>query len=223
MIKLLTVLGCFVLFSLSVSAQSYVSLSTGISRDVSNNAVPFYAIPVTIQWKPFRKYLNGLFFETDYDIPIAGYSTGTAYTLNPSLPASVTLKEKITPSVFTQFMGVTLGWYIDASKRNSFFINPLVGICDQSFSVKYENYDNKNYEVLNPDVNLEKTSLVCAIEIGYKFHNDFIAMFHAQSGMLATKGSYPLSYEFISPLQLNFGYTFNYNKQAKSRKRHEKY
>jgi hypothetical protein len=204
MIKLLTVSACFVLFSLSASAQSYVSLSTGISRDVSNNAVPFYAIPVMGQWKPFSRRFNVLFFETDYNIPIAGYSTGTAYTLNPSLPASVTLKEKITPSVLTQFAGATFSWDVDATKRNSFFINPLIGICDQSFKVKYENYDNKNYEVLNPDVNLEKTSLVCAIEIGYK-------------------GSDPLSYEFIAPLQLNFGYTFCYIKQTKRRTRYGRY
>jgi hypothetical protein len=223
MIKLLAVSVCCILFSLSASAQSYVSLSTGISKDVSNNAVPYYAIPVMVQWKPFRKHWDVLFFETDYNIPIAGYNTGTAYTLNPSLPASVTVKEKIRPSVFTQFMGATFSWDVDTTKRNSFFINPLVGICNQSFSVKYENYDNKNYEVLNPDVDLERASLVCAIEIGYKFHNDFIVMLHAQSGMLSDKGSYPLSYEFIAPLQLNLGYTFCYIKQTKRRRRYGRY
>jgi hypothetical protein len=217
MIKLLTVSACCILFSISINAQSFVSLSTGISKDVSNNTATFYHIPITVQWKPFRKHWSVLFLESNYDIPFTGSSTGTAYTLNPSLPQSVTVKEKIRPYVFTQFAGASFRFYTDTIRKDILYVNPMFGICSQTFSVEYTNYDSKNYEILNPDVNLNAASLVVAVEVAYKFHNNLMIMLHAQTGMLAGRGSYPLSYRFIAPMQLNFGYTFSYNKQPKRR------
>lgn len=220
MIKLLTVSACIALFSLSVaSAQCFVGLSTGISKDISDNVnQTFYHVPVMVQWKPTRKRWNVFFLEADYDIPISGNSDSKAYTLNPSLPQSITVTEKVRPYIFSLFAGATFHFVISKERNNFIYVNALLGICNQTFIVKYAGYDKNNYEVLNPDANYDNTSIVGAIEFGYKFHNNLMAMLHIQTGMSASEGNYPLSYRFVAPMQLTLGYNFYYNKPNNTRR-----
>ncbi|HTB51921.1 MAG TPA: hypothetical protein VK718_04030 [Ferruginibacter sp.] len=230
MAKLLTVLTCCVLFSLSVTAQSYLSLSTGISKDVNSNYnETFYHIPLTLQWKPFYSHYNPLFFEVNYALPISGNETATAYTLNPSLPPAVNLQEQVRPYVFTASIGMDWRIYTDRARKDVLYLNFLTGVCNQTFTVKYKNYDKTNYEVLNPDVNSDLTNIVAIGEIVYKFHNNMIAMFRAQTPLLNEyNGPYTLSYKDVAPLQLTFGYSFYYNKsktdiKKSKRRRYERY
>jgi hypothetical protein len=214
MIKLLTILFCCILFSLSISAQSYLSLSTGIAKDVNDNHnETFYHIPVTLQWKPFWSHYNPFMMELNYDIPFTGSNTATAYTLNPSLPASVQLQEQVRPYVFTASIG--MGWctIINKERNNILYLNVMTGVCNQHFNVNYKHYDKVNYEILNPDVNSNLTSLVLVGELAYKFHNNMIIRLRAQTPLIdQSNGSYPLSYKDVAPLQLAFGYNFYYNK-----------
>jgi len=39
-----------------------------------------------------------------------------------------------------------------------------------------------------------------------------VVMLHLQMPPLQSTGDYPLSYKFVAPLQLTFGYNFYYNK-----------
>ncbi len=210
---------CFLVFSLfatGINAQSSMSLSTGISTDLNNSNNTFYHVPISFQWKPsaYKKAL--LFLELDYDIPFANKRTGDAYTLNPTLPEKVTLSEEISPYIFTIAIGFRIHLYT-SKKNNSIYLNLLpIGLCNQNFKVSYKNYDKKNYEVLNPDVNSNPGGVVMSMAAVYDFHKskqDMRLMLHAQTPLLTSRGDYPLSYKYAAPLQLTFGYNFYYNKR----------
>ena len=195
------------------NAQSFVNISSGVSRDINNINESFYHIPVSVQWKPSLNPRGTFFFELDEDIPLTAKSTGNAYSLNPSLPQEVTLQENIRGYIFTASIGFRILLHKD-KKLNSIYLNLLpFGISTQSFKVNYINYDDKNYEILNPDVNLKRTGVVVSMSAVYNFHNNLMLMLHVQSALFATTGSYPLSYKFVAPLQLTVGYNFYYNKR----------
>src|SRR5579862_1431153 len=193
--------------------QSSVNISSGISRDVNNTSKSFYHIPVSFQWKPSSNPHGIFFFELDEDIPFVARGAGNAYTLNPALPQEMILQVMIRAYIFTASIGFRIHLYSD-KKLNNIYINLLpFGISTQHFKIEYKNYDNKNYEILDPDVNLKRTSVVMSMSAVYNFHNHLMLMFHVQTPLFATTGSYPLSYKFVAPLQLTFGYNFYYNKR----------
>jgi hypothetical protein len=205
----------FVLFSVAGKAQSFISLSSGISRDINNTKKSFYHIPFAFQWEPFSGTRSPLFFEFDYDIPFTSKNIGNAYTLNPSLPEKVALQENIHSHIFTSSIGIRIHLYTN-KKSNSFYFNLLTGICNQKFKVDYKNYDKSNYEILNPDVKRNATKLVLSMSAVYNFHKrkqDMLLMLHLQSPLLTSQYDYPLSYQFIAPFQLTFGYNLFYNKR----------
>lgn len=204
----------FLASSSNVQAQSFLSFSTGISKDLNNENHNFYHIPVTIQWKPFPRKRSPLYFDLDYNIPFIVKSTGHAYTLNPSLPQEVTLRETIRASVFTASMGFRIHIFTD-KQNNSFYLNLIpFGVNYQNFKVRYKNFDKENYEILNADDNLNRGGLVTSMEAEYNFHKtkqDMVLRLHIQTPPLNSTGDYPLSYRFIAPLQLTFGYNLFYN------------
>ncbi len=208
---LLPILQFFIFYSVA-KAQSYVGISTGISRDLNNIKESFYHIPVSIQWKPFGAVHNRpVFLELDYDIPFPANGSDNAYTLNSSLPQQITLQKEIRAYVFTASIGFIVPIYRN-KKSNSLYLNLLpVGICNQSFKVEYNKYDKANYTILNRDVNTHLTSLVTSMEAQFNFHRKFMIMLHLQSPLLANRGDYPLSYRFVAPLQFTFGYNFIYH------------
>ncbi len=215
-INLLFLVVFIILFSYGGRAQSILSLSTGISSDLNKANHNFYHIPVTLQWKPSARKRASFFLEFNYDIPFTVKSTGYAYTLNPSLPEKIALRETIRPYIFTMSIGFRIHLYT-SKKNNSFYLNLLpLGICSQYFKVNYKNFDKTNYEILNPDVNLNSGGFIASIEAAYYFHKtkqDMMIMLHLQSPPIQNVGDYPLSYKFVAPLQLTFGYNLFYNKR----------
>lgn len=215
-LPILFVLIIFLAFTSEVQAQSFLSFSTGISKDLNNENHNFYYIPVTIQWKPFPRKRSPLFFDLDYNIPFIVKSTGHAYTLNPSLSQEVTLRETIRASMFTVSMGFRIHIFTD-KQNNSFYLKLIpFGLSFQNFKVKYKNFDKENYEILNADDNLNSGGLTASMEAEYNFHKtkqDMVLRLHIQTPPLNSTGDYPLSYRFIAPLQLTFGYNLFYNKR----------
>lgn len=203
------------LFSGNANAQSSVSLCTGISKDI-NNSISFYQVPLSLIWKPFRSIKSPLFLAFDYDLPLGGKSTGNAYTLNPDLPQEVTLREKIMPHVFTASLGFRIQLFT-TKKDNNFYINVVpFAICEQIIKVSFKNYDTKNYEVLNPDANSDVGGLVMSVAPVYYFHKgkrDVMLMLHLQTPLLKGNRDYKLSYDYVAPMQLTFGYNFYYNRK----------
>ncbi len=208
---------CFLICCLSAAnanAQSAISLSTGISTDI-NNSNSFYQIPLSLIWKPFKDKKSPVFLEFDYDFLLGSKSSGEAYTLNPGLPQKITLQEKIMPYVFTFSFGFRIHLFT-SKKNNAFYLNLVpVAICNQNIKVSYKNYDTKNYEVLNPDVNSNETGFVMSMAPVYYFHigkSDMLLMLHLQTPLLKENRDYELSYKYMAPMQLTIGYNFYYNK-----------
>lgn len=204
------------LYAAGVKAQSSITFSTGFSTDLNNHLNAFHHIPVSLLWKPFPEKRSPFFLEFDYDIPLSNTGTDKAYTLNPSLPEEVTLQKKIKAYIFTVSIGFRIHLYTN-KKNNSFYLNLIpVGFCNQNFKVAYKNYDRENYEVLNPDVDMNNGGAVMSMAIIYNFHvrnQEFLLMLHAQTPLFRKRNDYPASYKFIAPLQFTFGYNFYYNKR----------
>ncbi|MEP7253596.1 MAG: hypothetical protein ABI683_14490 [Ginsengibacter sp.] len=194
-------------------AQSSITFATGGSIDL-NNTQPFYHIPVSLQWKPFPGSQNPFMVEINYYIPFKRTGSGLAYSANPALPQQVNLKETISPYLLAISAGGS--FYLFTTKQgNKFFLNLLLGYCNQNFKVMYLNYDKANYEVLNPDVNKNKCSFVFSFAGVYNFHllqRDLQLKLNLQTPLLLSIGRYPLSYKFVAPLSLTFGYNLYYNK-----------
>lgn len=207
-------------FSFSLCAQSSLSVSSGISKDLNNGSYSFYGIPVSVQWKPSKKEKAALFLEMNYDFVFPVKGSGNAYTLNPAMPQEVTLPENIRTSLFTFGLGFRVHLYTN-KKNNSFYLNLIpLGISAQPFNVKYKNYDDENYEVMNPDVNSAAGGLVMSIAVVYNFNKgkqDQFVMLHVQTPTgFGEKNAYPLSYKSIAPMQLTFGFHFYYNKKKEN-------
>jgi hypothetical protein len=219
----LIIFSFLLLFSFSVGAQSSVSVSTGISKDLNNENYSFYGIPVSVQWKPSKKEKAAFFLEIDCDFVFPAKGSGNAYTLNPSMPQELTLPENIHASLFTFSLGFRIHLYTN-KKNNSFYLNLLpLGISAQSFKVSYKNFDKANYEVMNPDVNSHEGGLLMSMAVVYNFHkgqqNEFLMLHMQTPTAFGNKDDYPLSYKSIAPLQLTFGYHFYYkNKKENNEK-----
>jgi len=215
--RFVTLIICCILYNAALQAQPCITIATGFSKDINNRNETFDHIPVSLQWKPSPFKNTAFFIKVDYDIPVSGTATGYAYTLNPSLPPEVNLQESIRPYIFT----ASLGWRIHLfnTSKNSFYIDLLpLGVCNQSITVSYKNYDKANYDILNPDISIHYTSLVASAGIVYRMplekeRNSLLFMLHVQSALLDNTGKYALSYKFIAPLQLTVGYNFNYNRK----------
>ena len=202
----------FIFLIPNLSAQSYISMASGVSRDM-NNTISFYHVPLSVQWKPGNNPRSPIFFQLNYYIPFMGRSTGNAYTINSSLPEKQTLQENIRASMFTVSTGFAILIYTN-EKNNSFQLNLLMGLCAQNFKVSYKNYDKANYEVLNPDINLNAGGFVLSGAAVYNFNNrKMFLMLQFQTPPIQTTGDYPLSYKFIAPIQFTYGYKLFFKKK----------
>lgn len=213
-LRILSIHIIFIFFSVAANAQSFLSISTGISTNVNQNGKSFYHVPICIQWKPGNSRNSPFLFELDYGIPLITKGSGDAYSLNPQLPEKVSLTEDIRASIFTISVGFQIH-LLTNKKNNTPYLDlfPLA-ISSQSYKVTYKNYDKENYEVMNPDLNRETGGLAMAMALVYNFgkKQDMMAMIRFQSPTTASKNDYPHAFKSIAPLQLTFGYNFFYKK-----------
>lgn len=200
-------------FFQKTNSQSFIALSSGISKDLKNPK-PFYHIPISLRWEAFKR--SGFFIAANYGIPFSRNSFADAYTINPLLPGHVMLKEKIQPHLFSIELGGTIHLYTN-KKNNSMYLDIATGVSAQHFKVNYVNYDRINYEVLNPDVNTDSSGLILSIAYIYTFHRrkqDMFLMLHIQTPpLLSALNYYAMTYKVMAPLQLTFGYKLIYNKR----------
>lgn len=203
-----------ILFADKINAQSAISFSTGISSDLNNSNKTFYHIPVSLQWAPFSDPKNPILFEFDYGIPLINKKNANAYTLNPSLPEEVTLQQNTHAVFYTASVGVNV-YLFSIQQKSSFYLNLMAGFCHQNIKVIYKNYDNANYEVLNPDVDLKKDGMVLSMAVSYYFNKskEAFVRIHIQSPLIRKPSDYTLSYKYMAPTQLTFVYNFFYNKK----------
>lgn len=214
-LKIAFVLLLYLNMSSYTKAQSFIAFSTGISKDLNNSHNTFYHIPLSVRIEPFKR--SGFFIEGNYGVPFLRNTNADAYTANSAMPAHVTLHEVIRPSIFTVNVGGEIHLYTDRKSNSSIYLDLTMGVSSQHFKVSYKNYDNRNYEVLNPDVSTDSSGLTLGIAVVYNFHKpkqDMFVMLHVQTPPLVSNFEYyPMTYKLIAPLQLAFGYKlFNHKK-----------
>jgi len=204
----LRITGIFILITIfvsQVSAQSFIALSSGISADL-NNERPFFGIPITLRWQPFKH--SAFFIEAIQDIGFNRLSKSDAYTANPDLSEHVVLTEEVKHTSFLIGVGGAIVLYTN-KRNNQITVDLSTGICSESYTVDFRNYDKVNYEVLNPDVTKPISGLYASIAMIYNFHKrkqDMFIMLRLQSPSSGGFGRYKLSFNNTAPLQLTFGY-----------------
>lgn len=199
------------LFASSMNAQSTIALSTGVSVDM-NNKGPFYMIPITLRWEPYKR--SSFFLETTKAFGFNKLSKVDAYTANGQLPEHVTLTQAILPKSFSVGIGGAIVLYTNR-RNNQITLNLSTGVCSEHFNVTFRDYDQLNYEVLNPDVSDDKIGLYASVAGVYNFYQadrNLFIMLRLQSPSSTIDGRYKLTYNRMSPLQLTFGYKLFYNK-----------
>lgn len=172
-------------------------------------------VPITIHWEPFKK--SSFFIDATKGIGFNKLSKVDAYTANGQLPQHVILTEAVLPKSFS----VGIGWAIKlyTNKRdNKLTVSLSTGIISEHYTVIFRDYDQVNYEVLNPDANKDISGLYASIAAVYNFHPGKQNMFmmlrlQSPSSKIVEPYEYKSSYSRIAPLQLTFGYKFFYNKK----------
>jgi hypothetical protein len=162
------------------NAQSFFSLSTGLSKDL-NNKNPFYSIPVTFHLEPFKR--SAFFIEATQSIGFNRLSPADAYTAKADLPEHARLTEAVKHSSFSMGVGGAFELFTN-KKNNQVTIDIATGICSENYAVTFRNYDKANYEVLNPDVTSGISGLYAAVAGVYNFHGrqrDMFIMLRVQS------------------------------------------
>ncbi|RYY54601.1 MAG: hypothetical protein EOO09_13740 [Chitinophagaceae bacterium] len=195
---------CLTLATVLSARSQQAGISTGISFDVNNRfgarQVPLSLVLVS----PFNTDLS-LLVKADGALPVSGRRDAEAYTLQSGFNPSVRLNETIR----TTWLGLSLGLRFGLkhfSGRNYLFADMIpLGLGSQSVKVKYEGYDNVNYEVLNPDNDLRRVGYFAGAGGGF-VSGPFVAQVHIHTPLVAAKGDYKLNYKFVAPMSITIGY-----------------
>lgn len=203
----------FILFSSSyVFAQNFFAFSSGISVDIGNEG-RFKHIPLSLQYGTLNSKAGALIVKAEIGLPLVNKSHDMAYTAESGLPQEIAVQKNIS-SYYTSAM-VGYRFYLNRQAPNKFFIDLLpLGIGWQYFEVRYKNYDNTNYEVLNPDISVDKIGVFATGGAGY-LSNHFLFQLHIQSPILTSRQEYKLSFESHANLQLTIGYRLNLPKNKR--------
>jgi hypothetical protein len=196
-----------------IFCQNGLGFSSGLSVDL-NNQGRFRQVPFSLTWIPKQSKKILFIMKADVALPLISKSYDSAYTTSSGLPPAVSVQKNIT----NHWYSLSLGWRIlfkGRSENKQFFIDlcPL-GVGQQKFRVVYKKYDNSDYEIINPDVGLDRTGLVASLGAGYNLKNLFLQI-QAQTPPLATGKRYRLSYKLNAPLLLAAGYFFALHKSRK--------
>lgn len=194
------------LITINGISQQQFSIATGIAIDVNNNS-KFKQIPISFQWMPGKSSKSRFFVKTDIALPLKNISYDSAYTLSGNRPHAIRERKEITCTWFTIDCGVRFFIPVEKNEQSLFIDWEIIGITSQSFKVKYNGDNGNHYEVLNPDVDLDRGGLIAGIGIGY-IKNSFIIQSHIQTPPLIASSRYKRSFIAGAPLQITMGYLF---------------
>lgn len=206
--KKLVILLPVLLLSATAMSQSLL-IAAGIATDSNNPGNPFNFIPVEIQWYPFEK--TTLSLVCHYDAGLNAHGKGDAYTLTPSLPGHITLKEKYRTNILTIGASLNMGIYTGGNHNKVYFSIMPLAYCLQDFKAAYKNYDNTNYEILDPDISKRHEGFTILFGIQYHFNRNKQLALHFQSPLLLAEDK-SSNYMYAAPVRLMFGYHYHYKK-----------
>lgn len=156
----------FFLIQFSLSAQSRFGVSTGFALDI-NNQGRFKHIPLSIQWLAGEPDRGQFMVHIEGNIPLIHKSSDSAYTLQAGLAPAIAVPKEIRSNVFYVAMGYRFYFFPNAETKVFLDVLPI-GYSVQRFRVRYKNYNDNQYEILNPDVNLRSSGLTAGIGLGYE-------------------------------------------------------
>jgi hypothetical protein len=200
--------------SINAYSQPRLGLSSGIAIDI-NNGGRFKQVPISMQLLLVKSKVGNLIVKSDLAIPLNGTSHENAYTSSAGLPPAIGVKKITRNPWFTLSAGFR--FFVHKHEDSHFFVDALLlGISDQEFKVTYKNYNDADYEIINPDIGFHKTGLVSSVGIGYTRKN-FVAQLHCQTPLLYFPkwDDYNKSYKTNAPLQFTLGYILSFSKRKK--------
>jgi hypothetical protein len=162
----LTLYTAFLLMPYIVLGQNAFSFSSGISLDINNHA-KFQQVPLSVEWQSGRSEKHKLIFRGDVGFPIPNRNYDSAYTLENGLPPAVAIQKSIEDYWYSVSMGVR--YFIKTKSEDSRFIVDFfpVGFSQQKFKIHYKSYNKAAYDIINPDVGLNRAGFVFSIGVGY--------------------------------------------------------
>lgn len=211
----------FAFLALQGHSQHSLIIASGFSTDANKkygSPVTFTHIPFSLQWLPTR-FGNRVFpvIKIDYLLPLNKTTTDNAYTLNTALSNEISIRKTYRPFIFNLNTGMRFMVY--QRDKHFFYADALLtAICHQYIKVSYENYDTENYEILNPDISVRKTSIGVGLGLVYRrllsTRSSVLCMLNIQSPPFTSSkvDRYEVSYRFVAPIQFTIGYGFSYKK-----------
>ena len=197
----------------AVFSQNAFSFSSGISLDINNHA-KFQQIPLSVEWQSGISEKHKLIFRGDVGFPVPGRTYDSAYTLEGGLPPAIAVQKNIEDYWYTISMGVR--WFIKAGSEDARFIIDFfpLGFTQQKFKIHYKNYDKSDYNIINPDVGLNRAGFVLSAGVGY-YRKNLILQMHLQTPPAVSEKRYALSYHLNAPLLFTVGYLLKYSKNKR--------
>ena len=193
--------------SFAASAQKYIEPIVGYQISPKDQYL-FKQLNAGVQWVLLNKKKKPFFLKAMISLPIADKSLDTAYTTNINLPLIQQVQKTIKPYGFLLTIGKRV--IIQPSGRyNKFSFIFSGGIAYQYLKVE-NNYDRKNYELLNPDKTKSRFGGLVAFQMEYmrilKNGRIFIQTGISSSPISKRKASQN-SFKFLVPIDFNIGYS----------------
>ena len=203
----------FLLMPYEVLSQNAFSFSSGISLDM-NNHVKFQQIPLSVEWQSGRSEKHKLIFRGDVGFPIPNRNYDSAYTIENSLPPAIAVQKNIEDYWYTISMGVR--YLIKTKSKDARFIVDFfpLGFSQQKFKIHYKSYDKADYNIINPDVGLNRAGFVLSLGAGY-YTKNLVIQIHFQTPPAVSEKRYALSYHLNAPLLFTVGYLLKYPKNKR--------
>lgn len=199
---------CLVLSASDCSAQIYLEPILGGRVALGNTAYNFFQVNIGAQYTVSKSRYYEIILQAMLSMPIATKGTNQAYTLNPALPLSTDVVKTIKPYTFSFSLGHRI-ILAGAESPNQFALLLYSGLVNENIVVSYA-YDKENYIILNPDKSQERISLFISAGLEYMHQLPKGRIFGQVTVATPPFGGsikYPATFTYISPLNLNIGYS----------------
>ena len=207
------------MIAVSAAAQFHIEPIAGYQLDMNNKEHKFSMINSAIQlcWKASQHYEFILQFQKSW--PVTKTLSDSSFTLNPALPVYTNAIKKIDPSSWSLAIGHR---FIVTSPKSNNILSILLytGFANQKIAVAYQ-YDKNNYTILNPDQTQQRSGVFISGGIEYMRQLKTGRLFlQATIGTMPSGGKIPpySSFDFITPLSFNVGYSVPVKKNKHEKK-----
>ena len=195
---------------LLLCSQIYIEPAAGYQFDVNNDHSRHFNSELRFSFKKGKLYEFMLKVQKSW--PVSSGYVDSSFSVNPNLPLYSPANKTIHTSSFSIAAGNRFK-VLGMRSKNSLFVTIFTGVAFQQFDVSYK-YDKANYTILNPDQTAKEGGLFVTGGLGYMRqlkNSRFIFEINIASPP-AAKINYPSSFNLMSPLSFNIGYSIRIKK-----------